>query len=293
MTPEPSVTCIIPAFNEGEAIRDVIARIRGLYPAMEILVVDDGSSDNTAAIAEQAGARVIRNTYNIGNGAAVKTGIRNASHDIVVMLDADGQHPPEEISKLLEHIGPYDMVVGARSKNAQVSKFRSIGNWGLIRIAEFLTETSIPDLTSGFRAVKRAKALEFIHLFPNQYSYPTTITMSMLKSGYFVKFVMLDSITRRSTGNSNIKPFRDGMKFINIMIRIIMLFDPQKVFLPLGFFVFSIGIVITLVQVITKLTVTGSAVMMLLAGLFIILIGLVADQVAAVRREMSRVGLNR
>jgi len=289
MTPESSVSCIIPAYNEGEAIRDVVARIRGLYPAMEVIVVDDGSSDNTASVAEQAGARVLRHTYNIGNGAAVKTGIRNARGEVIVMLDADGQHPPEEISRLLEDIGRYDMVVGARSKNATVSKFRSIGNWGLIRIAEFLTETKIPDLTSGFRAIKRDKVMEFIHLFPNQYSYPTTITMSMLKSGYFVKFVMLDSITRRNSGHSNIKPFRDGMKFINIMIRIIMLFDPQKVFLPLGLTALLVGFLIALVQLATKLTITGSAVMMLLAGLFIILIGLVADQVAAVRREMSRV----
>jgi glycosyltransferase involved in cell wall biosynthesis len=280
----------MPAYNEGDAIREVVAELRAMYPDFEIIVVDDGSKDNTAEVAEQAGARVIRHTYNVGNGAAVKTGIRNATGDIVVMLDADGQHPPSEIARLLEHIGPYDMAVGARSSMAKVSKFRSFGNWGLIRIAEFLTETSIPDLTSGFRAIKRDKVLEFLHLFPNQYSYPTTITMSMLKSGYFVKFVMMDSIKRRETGTSHIRPLRDGLRFINIMIRIIMLFDPNKVFLPLGFFFFFLGVVITVVQIATKFTVTGSAVMMFLAGLFIMLFGLVADQVAAMRREMSRLG---
>jgi glycosyltransferase involved in cell wall biosynthesis len=255
------VTCIMPAFNEGEAIREVVQEIRDRYPEFEVMVVDDGSSDNTSQVAAEAGARVIRHTYNIGNGAAVKTGMRNATGDIIVMLDADGQHPPEDIGKLLAHIGPYDMVVGARSKQANVSKFRTFGNWGLIQIAQFLTGKEIPDLTSGFRAVKRDKALEFIHLFPNQYSYPTTITMSMLKTGYFVKFVPLDSIKRRGTGQSNIK---------------------------LGFSMFFIGTVIAIVQLVTKLTVTGSAVMMFLAGLFVMLIGLVAEQVSAMRREMSR-----
>lgn len=288
MDPKPTVSCIIPAYNEGEAIREVIGQILALHPDFEVILVDDGSSDNTAEIAEQAGAKVVRHTYNIGNGAAVKTGIRNATGDIVVMLDADGQHPPQEINRLLEHIGPYDMAVGARSSQAKVSKFRSFGNWGLIRIAEFLTGKEIPDLTSGFRAIKRDKVMEFIHLFPNQYSYPTTITMCMLKSGYFVKFVMMDSIKRRESGTSHIRPFRDGMKFINIMIRIIMLFDPNKVFLPLGFAFLTLGMVIAVVQILTKLTVTGSAVMMFLAGLFIMLFGLVADQVAAMRRELSR-----
>lgn len=287
-TTKPRVSCIIPAFNEGNAIAEVIGRLKTTYPDFELLVVDDGSSDNTARAAEAAGARVIRHTYNIGNGAAVKTGIRNATGDVVVMLDADGQHPPEEISRLLEHIGPYDMVVGARSTMAKVSKFRSFGNWGLIRIAEFLTGSRIPDLTSGFRAVKREKAMEFIHLFPNQYSYPTTITMCMLKTGYFVKFVPLDTIKRRELGSSNIRPFRDGMKFINIMIRIIMLFDPQKVFLPVGLFLFATGMIITAEQLITKLKVTGSGLMLFLAGLFIMLIGLLADQVAAMRRELNR-----
>lgn len=283
-----TVSCIIPAYNEGKAIREVVSEIRAAYPTFELIVVDDGSRDITAEVAEQAGAKVIRHTYNIGNGAAIKTGIRNATGDVIVMLDADGQHPPQEISRLLEHIGPYDMAVGARTSQSKVSKFRSFGNWGLIRIAEFLTGTEIPDLTSGFRAIKRDKVMEFIHLFPNQYSYPTTITMCMLKSGYFVKFVPMDSIRRRELGTSNIKPFRDGMKFINIMVRIIMLFDPQKVFLPLGSFCFALGIFIALVQILTKLAVTGSAVMMVLSGLLIILFGLVADQVAAIRREMSR-----
>ncbi|MCE3233926.1 MAG: glycosyl transferase [Vampirovibrio sp.] len=283
-----TVSCIIPAYNEGEAIREVVSEIQAVYPDFELIVVDDGSRDNTAEVAEQAGAKVIRHTYNIGNGAAVKTGIRNATGDVIVMLDADGQHPPNEIARLLQHIGPYDMAVGARTSMSKVSKFRSFGNWGLIRIAEFLTGAEIPDLTSGFRAIKRDKVMEFIHLFPNQYSYPTTITMCMLKSGYFVKFVPMDSIRRRELGTSNIKPFRDGMKFINIMVRIIMLFDPQKVFLPLGSFCFLLGILIALVQILTKLAVTGSAVMMVLSGLLIVLFGLVADQVAAVRREMSR-----
>ena len=281
------VSCIIPAFNEGEAICDVINRIFAISPDFEVIVGDDGSSDDTAEQAKKAGAVVVSHPYNIGNGAAVKSGIRASTREVVLLLDADGQHPPEEIPKLLEDLDQYDMVVGARSKKSQVSKFRSFGNWGLISIAEFLSGHKIPDLTSGFRAIKRDKVMKYIHLFPNQYSYPTTITMAMLKSGDFVKFVMLDTIIRRETGQSRIRPFRDGMKFINIMIRIIMLFDPQKVFLPIGFFLLTIGVVIAVVQIILKDTVTGSAVLTFLSGLFVLLIGLLADQIAAIRREIT------
>ena len=283
-----SVTCVIPAYNEGEAIAPVIRRILDVLPDAEVLVVDDGSRDNTVEIAEQAGARVYRQTYNLGNGAAVKAGIQAASNDIIVLLDADGQHPPEEIPRLLEPLGKYDMVVGARSRDANVSKFRSFGNWGLIRVAEILTGTTIPDLTSGFRVIKRDKVLPFLHLYPQRYSYPTTTTMCFLKSGLFVKFVPLSSIQRRQGGQSGIRPWRDGVKFINIMLRIIMLFDPQKIFAPLGGFFLLLGVSIAVFQISTKLTLTGSAVVTMLAGLLILLFGLMADQIAAIRRELVR-----
>jgi len=283
-----SVSCVIPAFNEGAAVQPVVRYIREHFPDFEVIVVDDGSQDDTGRFAEEAGAKVIRHTYNIGNGAAIKTGIRAATNDVVLMLDSDGQHPPEEIPNLLANMAAYDMVVGARTNESNVSRFRSIGNWGLIRIAEFLTGHSIPDLTSGFRAVKRSILLEFIHLFPNQYSYPTTITMAMLKSGYFVKFVPLATIKRRETGKSGIRPFKDGFRFINIMIRIIMLFDPQKIFVPIGLTLLILGAGIAIFQIIDKNTVTGSALLMFLSGLFVLLFALIADQVAALRREMNR-----
>lgn len=283
-----SVSCVIPAYNEGPAVQPVVRYICQHFPNFEVLVIDDGSKDETARYAEEAGATVIRHTYNIGNGAAVKTGIRAAKNEIVLMLDADGQHPPEAIPELLVHMAHYDMAVGARTKQSNVSKFRSFGNWGLISIAEFLTGHTIPDLTSGFRAVKRSVLMEFIHLFPNQYSYPTTITMSMLKTGYFVKFVPIPAITRRETGQSGIRPFRDGMKFINIMVRIIMLFDPQKIFMPIGLSLLALGAGIALFQIMDKSTVTGSALLTFLSGLFVLMFALVADQVAALRREMNR-----
>jgi glycosyltransferase involved in cell wall biosynthesis len=283
-----SITCVIPAYNEGEAIAPVVRRILEVLPGAEVVVVDDGSSDNTAAIAERAGARVLRQTYNLGNGAAVKAGILAASHETIVFLDADGQHPPEDVPKLLEYLGPYDMVVGARAKDANVSKFRRFGNWGLIKVAEHLTGHTIPDLTSGFRAMKRSKVLPFVHLFPQRYSYPTTITMCFLKSGHFVKFVPLSSIQRRQGGHSGIRPWRDGMRFINIMLRIIMLFDPQKIFAPLGGAFLALGLLIAAIQIATKWSVTGSAVLMSLAGLLILLFGLMADQIAAIRRELVR-----
>ena len=280
MSGTSKISIILPTYNEAATIDDIIKRIKNVNSDFEIIVVDDGSTDNSAKIAEKAGARVIRHPYNIGNGAAVKTGARNAEGDVLVFMDADGQHQPEDIPKLLEYLPEYDMVVGARTKQSKVSAFRTFGNTGLRKIAEFLSNQKIPDLTSGFRVVKKDRFIEFLHILPNRYSYPTTITIATLKAGYFIKYVPLDSIRKRTKGKSNLKPFRDGFRFINIMIRIIMLFNPQKIFMPTGLTTIFIGICLAIWQLLYRDGIHGSPIIVCIIGVFIVMFGLLAEQIS-------------
>jgi glycosyltransferase involved in cell wall biosynthesis len=255
----------------------------------EILVVNDGSADDTARAAASAGARVISHPYNLGNGASVKTGAAAASGDVLVFLDADGQHPPEEIPRLLEHIGEYDMAVGARTHDSDVSRFRTVGNQMLIAVAQFLVGRRIDDLTSGFRAVKRECFEEFSHLFPQGYSYPTTITMALFSAGRFVKYVPMPSIGRRKGGVSNIQPFRDGLRFLFIMLRMIVLFNPFKVFLPLAGFFIVTGLANGLHDVWALHKITASSMLSLILGFFLLFFGIISDQLARTRRELHSI----
>jgi glycosyltransferase involved in cell wall biosynthesis len=278
------VTVVIPAFKEAATIYDLVGRIFAVDPEWQVIVVDDGSGDDTAQKAAQAGAEVVAHPYNLGNGAAVRSGVEAARGEVVVLMDGDGQHPPEEIPKLLELIGPYDMVVGARTKRSKVSGFRAFGNRLLIAVAQWLTGRQIPDLTSGFRAVKRSVYMQYAHLMPLSYSYPTTITIATLRGGQFVRFLPLDSITRRQGGQSNIKPFNDGLKFLHIIFRIIMTFSPMRIFLPLGGLLIAAGVVTGLYQLSATGGFRSTTVMLVLGGVFISAFGLLADQIAALRR---------
>jgi len=280
------VSVIIPAYNERQTIGDIVRRVRAVLEQAEVIVVDDGSTDGTAEEAVNAGAKVISHPYNIGNGAAVKTGIRHASGEVLVFLDGDGQHPPEDIPQLLAEIDRYDMVIGARTRDSNVSAFRSLGNWGLILVANYLTGMKIPDLTSGFRAIKRERMREFLHLLPNTFSYPSTITIALLKAGYPVQWVPLSSIQKRQQGKSKIKPWRDGLRFVNIMLRVIMLFDPQKLFLPISLLMCLGGAALLLYDVIIFNNIQESAMLLLIVGVFTFLFGFLADQVAHIRREL-------
>ncbi len=283
-----TLTVIIPAYNEGDAIRNVIVKIRELRPEAEILVVDDGSRDNTSEVAHAAGARVIRHPYNKGNGAAVKTGLRNARGEVVLLLDADGQHPPEDINSVLEGIGDYDLVVGARGRDSESAKVRDIGNFVFNHLATYLSGHEIPDLTSGFRAMKRDLIMEFIHLLPNLYSYPTTSTLAFLKAGYNVKFVPIRA--RRGTGRSNTKIVRDGTRAIVIILRMITLFAPMKIFLPISAVLFLLGVIYGFANIflfgINRIP-NGSA-LLIMSSLFIFLFGLISEQIAAMRFENSQ-----
>lgn len=288
MLPEHlTVSVIIPAHNEEAEIGNIVRGVLSVCPEVEVIVINDGSTDGTAQAAEGAGARVISHPYNLGNGAAIKTGIRASQRDIILMLDADGQHPPENIPRLLDKLDLYKMAVGARTSKSRVSRFRGVGNFIMRYFAMYLTDAYIADLTSGFRALYREIALEFIHLLPNKYSYPTTLTMSFIKEGYPVAWVNMDEIGRRKSGKSGVKPFQDGLRFISIMIRITMLFSPQRVFFPIGSVILTFGMVLS-IRTIQKSILEPSAAMIVTIGIFVILFGLIAEQLAVIRREINR-----
>lgn len=283
------VSVVVPAYNEAATIALVVGRILAVDPTYEVIVVDDGSADDTAGAAEAAGATVIRHTYNLGNGASVTSGSLAASGNVVVMIDADGQHPPEAIPRLLEHIGEYDMVVGARTRNSRTSKFRNFGNYFLNMLGRWVSGHPIVDLTSGFRAIKREHLLEYIHLFPARYSYPTTITMAMIQGRHFVKYVSLDVIQRREHGKSNIRPVRDFLRFINIMMRLLILFSPQKFFIPLSIVTAVGGVGLGLFQLIERGGLFGSSQLLLLSAVYFFCFGLLAEQLAALRRQQREI----
>jgi glycosyltransferase involved in cell wall biosynthesis len=286
MIEDSKLTIVIPAYNEEEVIGRVVARTRATKPECEIIVVDDGSTDRTSVVAEQAGARVVRHPYNKGNGASVKTGIRAARGEVILLLDADGQHSPEEIDRLLEYIGPFDLVVGSRTRESDTEKFRDFGNWVFSRLASYLVEMKVPDPTSGFRCFKRDKVMEFIHLLPNQYSYPTTTTMSFIKAGYNVKHVPI-KFERRQGGKSHLRPWRDGVKFITIILKMITLFNPIKVFLPLAFGWFVLGAVYGLLNFGLNGKIPNGAALLISVSVLIFLTGLISEQIAALRFERS------
>ena len=281
---DPTVSVVIPAYNEAQNIGEIVSRIRNRYPDFEVIVVDDGSTDGTAQIAASAGATVYRHPYNIGNGAAVKTGIRKAGGETLVLMDGDGQHDPEDIAALLRFLPEYDMAVGARSIRDQASLQRAIGNMAYNRFASYVANFSIKDLTSGFRAVKTAVARQFIHLLPNTYSYPTTLTLGVLRSGLSIKYVHI-KIHNRSNGSSNISLVQDGVRFFMIIIRICTLFSPLRVFLPVSFLMFALGLVRYIHSYVTQGRFTNMSALLFVTSVVIFMMGLISEQITQMRFE--------
>lgn len=278
-----SVTVLLPAFNEEQAIAGTVRRIKELYPDFEVLVIDDGSTDNTMQVAMDAGANVWPHPYNIGNGAAVKTGLRMARGEWIVMMDADGQHDPADIVRLLEHKGAFDMVVGARGKGSETTLHRDFANWLYNRVASYVSKFRVEDLTSGFRAVRASVVRDFIYLLPNTFSYPTTLTMGYLRSGRSVKYVPIQTAARQ--GKSKIKLMSDGTRFFLIIVKIATLFSPLRIFLPLSFFFFCVGIAYYLYTFITQGRFTNMSALLFNTSIIIFMMGLVSEQISQMRYD--------
>ena len=276
-----TVSVVIPAFNEGGAIGGVVTELKAAAPWHEIIVVDDGSSDGTGETAASAGARVVRHPYNKGNGASVKSGIRAATGEFILIIDGDGQHQPAEAIALTSRLGEYDLVVGARSGDAQAGSTRRFGNAALNRLASFLTERDIPDLTSGFRCARREYLVEFLHLLPNGFSTPTTTTLSFLRAGYNVAFHPIDG--RQRVGTSKIRLSRDGPKFLLIILRVMTIFSPLRVFLPVAGASLALGCVYGVYTVYTDGHIPNGAVLLIMLAVVVLLIGLVSEQISALR----------
>ncbi len=283
MAAPDSTSVVIPAYNEAAAIAQVVSELARTAPWHEIIVVDDGSSDRTADCARAAGAVVVRHPYNKGNGAAVKSGIREATGEYVLIIDADGQHPPADALRLVDRLGEYDLVVGARAGATQATLARRLGNELLNRLASYLTERPIPDLTSGFRAARRAYLREFIHLLPNRFSTPTTTTLAFIKAGYNVAFEPIEG--KQRTGQSKIRLASDGAKFFLIILKVVTIFSPLRVFLPLSGAAIALGAAYAIWTIVTQAHVTNSSVLLIVLGVIVFLVGLVSEQIAALRFE--------
>ena len=287
MADPSTVSVVIPAYEEAGAVGTVVQSLRAAAAWREVLVVDDGSSDETSIVAATAGARVIKHPYNKGNGAAVKTGIRHASGEYVLIVDADGQHSAADAIRLVGFLGVYDLVVGARAgSDQQASTARHLGNNALNWVAGYLTGREIPDLTSGLRAARTSGLREFLHLLPNGFSTPTTTTLSFVKAGYSVHFEPITVNVR--LGKSKIKLVSDGAKFLMILLKVITVFSPLRIFMPIAGTFFVLGASYAVWTTIMYHDITDSSVLLLVLAVVIFLVGLVSEQISTMRSEGPR-----
>jgi glycosyltransferase involved in cell wall biosynthesis len=282
---------IIPAYNEEHSIGSFLEELQNWLSQdkasceYEVIVVDDGSQDKTAKVVGRImGIKLICHQFNKGYGAALKTGLRNASGEIVVTMDADGQHNPKDIGRLLQALGEYDMVVGARTQGHQTPLWRMPGKWVLSCLANYLAEEKIPDLNCGFRAIKRGTVIKYLHLCPNGFSLSTTLTLAFFCEGYRVKYVPI-TVNKRNPISKSTVNIRTGLETFLLMLRIITLFGPLKLFLPISFLFALLGLTWGSHYVILGRGLSVASLLLILIGILLFFFGLLADQIAALRRE--------
>lgn len=283
------VSIIIPAWDEAATIGNVIRQVKTRLPTAEIVVVDDHSADGTATVANDMGARVIRHPYNMGNGAAIKSGIRAATGDILVFMDGDGQHDAADIADLTARMENYDMVVGARNGMQQASRARGVMNGIYNRLASYVTGFPIADLTSGFRMLRVETARNLLPLLPNGYSWPTTSTLVLLRSGMSVRYEPINARPRRS-GRSRIRPLRDGIRFLMIILKICTLYSPFRIFLPVSGAMFLLGAANYAYTYFTDGRFTNMSALMFSAAVIIFMMGLISEQISQIsllRQQMQ------
>lgn len=274
------ISIVLPARNEERGLEQLILELKRILPHAEIIVVNDDSTDNTHSAAEGSGAKVISHRYCMGNGAAIKTGARAADGDVLILMDADGQHNPEDLPRLINKFAEgFDMVVGAREPSSQASFSRRIANLFYNRLASWMVGQRIDDLTSGLRIVRADKFREFLPLLPNGFSYPTTSTVCFFRAGYGVGYVPIRA--RKRFGNSHINPLRDGIRFFLIIFKIGTLYSPLKLFLPisLGFFVLGIGYYGYTFMSTGRFT--NMSALLITTSVLVFLIGLVSEQITS------------
>jgi len=273
-----TISIVIPAKNEAKSLDLILPKIKSIVSAYEIIVVDDGSDDATRETALTHGAKVVAHPYSIGNGGAIKAGARAASGEIIVFMDADGQHNPEDIPRLIQPLEEgCDMVIGARSHASQASMGRNFANRLYNHLASYMTGQTILDLTSGFRAVRAEKFREFLYLLPNGFSYPTTITMAFFRAGYIVKYIPI--IAARREGSSHINIIKDGIRFLLIIFKVGTLYSPLKLFFPFSLGCFLLGLSYYLYSFVTIGRFTNMSALLFSTSIIIFLIGLVSEQI--------------
>lgn len=273
-----NLSIILPAKNESASLKLLLPELSSLYSNAEIIVVNDGSTDETKELCHELKVKVVSHPYSKGNGAAIKTGARAASGDILVFMDADGQHSPEDIQRLIGGIKEgHEMVIGARDNTSHAGFLRRFANLFYNKLASYMTGHEIQDLTSGFRAVKAGVFKQFLYLLPNGFSYPTTITMALFRSGYSVRYIPISCEQR--IGNSHIRLIKDGFKFLLIIFRLTALYSPLKIFAPVSFGLFFSGIFYYLYTYINYGRFTNMSILILLTSVIIFLIGLLSEQI--------------
>ncbi|MFI4938984.1 MAG: glycosyltransferase family 2 protein [Burkholderiales bacterium] len=287
-----SISVILPAKNESAALKSLLPELKRMMPNAEIIVVDDGSTDDTVALCGTHQVRVASHPYSKGNGAAIKTGARAARGETLIFMDADGQHKPEDIPRLLEKLTEgYDMAVGARDRSSQAGTHRAIANGVYNRMASWMVGQHVKDLTSGFRAVNAVKFRKFLYLLPNGFSYPTTITMSFFRAGYGVAYVPIQAPQR--IGKSHVNLVRDGVRFFLIILKIGTLYSPQKLFLPISLSFFLTGTCYYLYTFLTIHRFTNMSALMFITSILTFLIGLVSEQVSSLHyKDIDNAGTN-